>query len=143
MDIKKHISNWIEQLSVKHVVLGNFSVCPFARSAEYEIIETDGSDIAPPPRVFDLIIYVLPDKWTQEELFELSEVYNTMHPKLVFLPDHKDRYTAIKDVQTNNGRYNLILCQWRDELNSAREKLAKTDYYSFWDNDYLKEILNT
>ena len=143
MDIKQHIKSWVEDLSAKHIVLGGFSICPFAKNAEYEIIETDGSDIDPPPWAFDLIIYVLPDAWSQEELYELADVYNKIHPDLIFLPDHKDRNTEIKDVQTNNGKYNLLLCQWRDELNSAREKLAKTDYYSYWDEDYLKEILNT
>ena len=143
MDIKQHIENWVECLSVKHIVLGGFSVCPFAKNAEYEIIETDGSNIDPPPWAFDLIIYVLPDMWSQEELFELADVYNKMYPDLIFLPDYKDRHTEIKGVQTNNGKYNLLLCQWRDELNLAREKLAKTDYYSYWDENYLKEILNT
>lgn len=143
MDIKQHIRNWVESLSVKHIILGGFSVCPFAKNAEYEIIETDGSNIDPPPWAFDLIIYVLPDVWSQEELFELADVYNEMYSDLIFLPDYKDRYTEIKGVQTNNGKYNLLLCQWRDELNLAREKLAKTDYYSYWDENYLKEILNT
>jgi hypothetical protein len=65
-----------------------------------------------------------------------------MYPEMVFLPDHKDRDTFINGVQTNNGKYNLILCQWRDNLESARTKLKNSNYYSFWDQEYLKEILS-
>jgi hypothetical protein len=141
--IQEHIKTWIDHLSEKHIVLGNFSVCPFAKHAEYSIVETDGSDIDPPPWDFDLLIYVLPNTWTQQELTSLAEEYNKLYPSLIFLPDHKDRSTEINGIQTNNGKYNLLLCQWRDDLNDAREKLAKTDYYSFWNEDYLKEILST
>lgn len=141
MDIKKDIDDWINHLSSKQILLGGLSVCPFAKSAEIEIIRTDGSDIDPPPWHFDLLIYHLPDDWTQEELLELAKVYNDTMSSLIFLPDHKDRYTEINGVQTNNGKHNLILCQWRDELNTARTKLASTTYYTFWNQDYLNEIL--
>lgn len=139
--VKEHIDTWIRHLSTKQVLLGGFSVCPFAKGAEYELILTDGSDINPPPWDFELIIYHLPDDWTQEELDLLSKEYNRLFNDLIFLPDHKDRYTEIHGVQSNNGKYNLLLCQWRDKLNQAREKLAGTNYYSFWDSDYLEEIL--
>jgi len=33
------------------------------------------------------------------------------------------------------------LCQPREELTEARKKLAKTDYYSYWDKYYLREVL--
>lgn len=141
MLIKQDIIEWIDKLSTKHILLGGMSVCPFAKNAEFQIIETDGSDINPPPWSFDLLIYRLPDSWTQEELFELAAIYNKMIPDLVFLPDHKDRHTEINGIQTNNGKYNLLLCQWRDELNKARSKLASTMYYTFWNQEYLKEIL--
>ena len=34
-----------------------------------------------------------------------------------------------------------MLCQSRKELTEARIKLAKTDYYKYWDKNYLKEVL--
>lgn len=141
MPIKQDIAEWIEKLSTKNILLGGMSVCPFAKNSNFEIVETDGSDINPPPWEFDLLIYHLPDNWTQEELIELASIYNKMMPMLVFLPDHKDRYTEINGIQTNNGKHNLLLCQWREELNKARSKLVSTNYYTFWDQEYLKEIL--
>ena len=137
------INNWIERIKQPREELGGMSVCPFAKSADYEIIETDGSDIDPPPWDFELIIYKLPDLYTIDELTAIANEYNNIFPDMVFLPDHKDKQTFISGVQTNNGTYNFILCQWRDNLETARSKLKKTNYYNFWDKDYLDEILKT
>lgn len=141
--IKESIDVWINHLTSPSKNLGGFSVCPYAKGIEYEIVETDGSDIDPPPWDFELIIYILPDYYSSEELTNLAKEYNRIYSDLIFLSDHKDRKTYINGIQTNNGNYNLILCQYRDKLNKARDKLKNTVYYSFWDQSYLKEILET
>jgi hypothetical protein len=143
MDINADISNWITHLSTKQVLLGGLSICPFAKNSNYEIVFTDGTTIAPPPWDFELIIYVLPGDYTADELYAIASEYNKLLQDMIFLPDHKDRYTEINGIQSNNGKHNLILCQWRDNLNVAREKLVSTPYYGFWDQEYLKEILET
>lgn len=143
MDIKQDINNWVVHLATKQVLLAGFSVCPFAKNCEYEIVITDGSDINPPPWDFELIIYVLPEDYTQNELQSIALEYNKVFSDLIFLPDHKTRYTEINGVQSNNGKHNLILCQQRNSLNAARKKLANTPYYSFWNQEYLKEILES
>jgi hypothetical protein len=137
------MKEWIDRISVKHESLNGFSACPFAKGSSYEVIETDGSDVNPPPWEFELIIYKLPDNYSEYEIIELAKEYNTMYTDMIFLPDPKSRYTEINGVQTNNGKYNLILCQWRDNLIKAREKLSNTTYYSVWNDEYLQEILNT
>ena len=137
------IENWIERITQPRTELGGMSVCPYAKGAEYELIETDGSDINPPPWDFELIIYKLPESYTIDEVFAIAEEYNKLYPELVFLPDPKDRDTYINGVQTNNGEHNLILCQWRDNLDKARGKLSNTSYYTHWSEDYLKEILSS
>ena len=134
------ITDWIERLAKPREELGGMSVCPFAKNSDYSIVETDGSDINPPPWDFELIIYKLPNEYSINELAELAAEYNDIFPEMIFLPDHKDRETFINGVATNNGKYNLILCQWRDNLNKARSKLEHTKYYSFWDQNYLEEI---
>lgn len=143
MTVEQDIKNWVTHLATKQILLGGFSVCPFAKNATYEIVLTDGSDINPPPWDFELIIYNLPNDYSIEEITSIAVEYNKLYPDLIFLPDHKDRYTEINGVQSNNGQHNLILCQWRNNLNDAREKLAGTNYYSFWDKEYLEEILST
>jgi hypothetical protein len=140
--IAKMIKDWIDRISEPRSEIGGFAVCPFARKAEYTIIETDGSDINPPPWDFELIVYKLPNNYTIDELTDIATEYNILYPEMIFLPDHKDKDTYINGVQTNNSKYNLILCQWRDNLEKSRKKLMNTSYYSFWDDNYLKEILN-
>ena len=137
MDIK----DWVEHISKPRQELGGMSVCPYAKGAEYELIETDGSDINPPPWDFDLIIYKLPDDYTDIEVDDIACEYNKIFSDMVFLPDPKNRVTEINNVTTNNGKYNLILCQWRDNLNSARQKLKNTKYYQYWAVEYLDEIM--
>jgi len=136
------IKEWIHRITQPMAELGNLSVCPYAKGVEYELVETDGSTIDPPPWDFELIIYKLPDHYEQQDVIDIASEYNKIYPDMVFLPDPKDRYTEIKGVQTNNGTYNLILCQWRDNLDKARAKLQKTAYYTFWTEEYLKEILS-
>jgi hypothetical protein len=137
------VEDWIQRISQPADKLGGFSVCPYAKGAEYEIIDTDGSTINPPPWDFELIIYKLPDYYSEQEVCDIASEYNKLYPDIVFLPDPKDRYTEINGVQTNNGEYNLILCQWRDNLNKTRDKLKNTSYYQYWAEDYLKEILSS
>ena len=138
-----NIKTWIERISSPNTELGGFPVCPFAKNAEYSIIHTDGSDIDPPPWDFELIIYVLPESYTQQEVEDIATEYNKLSKEFVFLPDPKDRYTEISGVQTSNGNHNLILCQYRQKLNDARAKLKDTTYYDYWDKKYLEEILGT
>ena len=132
---------WIERISKPTDLLGGLSVCPFAKGADYSVHKTDGSDIDPPPWDFELIIYVLPEHYTTDEVINIAKKYNNLYPDMVFLPDPKDRETFINGVQTNNSVHNIILCQWRDNLEKARSKLKNTTYYSYWADEYLKEIL--
>jgi hypothetical protein len=143
MEFKTEIDSWIAKISKPEPALGGMSVCPFAKGAEYELIKTDGSDINPPPWEFELIVYLLPKHYTISEVTGIANEYNKIHPDMVFLPDPKDKYTEINGVQTNNGEHNLILCQWRDNLDNARAKLQKTTYYTYWAEEYLKEILSS
>lgn len=137
------IKDWIHRISQPTDQLGGMSVCPYAKGADYEIVHTDGGDISPPPWAFDLYIYVLPDSYDQETVIAIANEYNRLFSDLVFLPDPKDRHTEINGVQTNNGEQNIILCQWRDDLVKAREKLSTTKYYQYWSADYLEEILTS
>ena len=141
--MQDNIKQWINTVSIPKTELGGMSVCPYARGAKYELVETDGYNINPLSENFELIIYKLPDNYTIEQLFSIAANYNNLFPKMIFLPDHKDKKTFINGVQTNNGIYNLILCQYRDNLESARSKLKTSNYYNHWDKDYLNEIFNT
>ena len=140
MSKKEYILNWIQEVSKMRPELGGFAVCPYAKSASYEIIDTDVKEIRPVDE-YDVIIFIVEDDLCLEEIQKWVEFYNDKYPSWKFFEDCSSYDTYINGIQTNNGKYNLILAQPIDKLRKFREKLAKTNYYSYWDDEYLKEIL--
>lgn len=139
----KDLLEWISALGVKHQELGGFAICPFIRNVpESRFIPFDDRIIPPDHTNFDIIIYHVPNEYSEIRMEEICKDYNRAYPHLIFLADHKDRFTSINGIQTNNGKQNFILCQPRQRLRSARKSLARTNYYKFWENDYLKEVLD-
>jgi hypothetical protein len=43
-------------------------------------------------------------------------------------------------LYTGNGEYPVILVQPKNKLLEARSSLEKTNYYSYWSEEYKKEI---
>lgn len=140
MSKKEYILDWIHKISKARPELGGFAVCPYAKSASYEIIDTDVREIIPLGN-YDVIIFIVEDDLELDEIQEWVNFYNERHPSWKFFEDCASYDTYINGIQTNNGKYNLILAQPTKKLQFFREKLAKTDYYSYWNKEYLKEIL--
>ena len=136
----KYILHWIGQLSKIRPELGNFAICPYASKAKYAIIDEKLSQIMPNDD-FDVIIYVVEDNISAQFLYDAVDDYNRNYPDYKFIADHGKTKTYIQGIQTSNGKYNLVLCQPRQELTEARKKLAKTNYYDYWDKNYLEEVL--
>ena len=136
----KYILHWIGQLSKIRPELGNFAICPYASKANYKIVEEKLSQIVPNPD-YDVIIYVVEDNMSAQFLYDAVDDYNRNYPDYKFIADHGKTKTYIQGIQTSNGFFNLVLCQPRKELTEARKKLAKTNYYNYWDQNYLKEVL--
>ena len=136
----RYILHWIGQLSKIRPELGNFAICPYASKANFAIVDEKLSQIVPNDE-FDVIIYVVEDDIDANFLYEAVDDYNRDYPDYKFIADHGKTNTYIQGIQTNNGKYNLVLCQSRNELTEAREKLAKTNYYDYWDKNYLEEVL--
>ena len=136
----RYILHWIGQLSKIRPELGNFAICPYASKANYTIVDEKLSQIVP-NNDFDVIIYVVEDNISAQFLYDAVDDYNRNYPDYKFIADHGKTKTYIKGIQTSNGKYNLVLCQLRNELTEARKKLAKTNYYDYWDKDYLEEVL--
>ena len=136
----KHILEWIRKLSEIRPELGNFAICPYASKANYTIVDEKLSQIVP-NNDFDVIIYVVEDNISAQFLYDAVDDYNRNYPDYKFIADHGKTKTYIQGIQTSNGKYNLVLCQPRKELTEARKKLAKTNYYDYWDKDYLEEVL--
>ena len=136
----RYILHWISQLSKIRPELGNFAICPYASTANFDIIEEKLCQIMPDPD-YDVIIYIVEDNIDKNFLYDAVDDYNRNYPAYKFIADHGKTKTYIQGIQTSNGKYNLVLCQPRKELSEARKKLSKTDYYKYWDKSYLKEVL--
>ena len=136
----RYILHWIGQLSKIRPELGNFAICPYASNANYTIVDEKLSQIVP-NNDFNVIIYVVEDNMSAEFLYDAVDDYNRNYPDYKFIADHGKTKTYIQGIQTSNGKYNLVLCQSRKELTDTRKKLAKTNYYNYWDKNYLKEVL--
>jgi len=139
-DKEAYIRKWIKNVSKQRPELGNFSICPFASKSKTYIKECLISDIVPVSG-YDVAIFILDNGLTLEKLLEWVSFYNKQYPEYKFFEDTAERITYISGVQTNNGKYNLILCQPKEKLAKFRKKLLKTDYYKYWSDEYLREIL--
>jgi hypothetical protein len=137
--VRADIENWIKEVSVVRPELGGFSICPFAKKANYEILEIDIDKIYPIDGL-DVVIYVV----NEDDLEAINwwvDFYNNKYKDWLFFEDCATYDTFIGVVQTNNGKYNLILGQPKEKLMKFREILKKTEYYSYWSDDYYKEIV--
>ena len=132
------------RISIPQDQLGGWAVCPYALAAleQIQIVQTDLHLIRPPTEDFEVCVFVVDAAVTEDQLRTQCVVLNQQYPEMIFLPDHQDRATNTNGVATNNGKHNVILCQPKIKLQQARYKLMKTNYYSFWNKEYLKEILD-
>lgn len=139
--VKADIKNWIEKVSEVRPELGGFSICPFAKKANYKILKIDIDKIYPIEN-YEVIIYVI-DEENLNVINSWVQFYNQKYKNWLFFEDCASYDTFINGVQTNNGKYNLILGQPKEKLRKFREILKKTEYYSYWSEDYYNEIMNS
>ena len=142
-NIEKQLGIWLEHITKPRSEIGNYSICPFAKDLppvitanklEAQLFENLSDEIT---------IYCEAEiNSTFDEIDQLCKKLNKKYTTHIFLPDHPHRETFIKGVKTGNGYVPLIIAQTKKELLSARERLSKTDYYSYWDKEYLEEIFN-
>jgi len=137
---ERTILSWIDSVSKLRPELKGHAICPFAAKSKYKIVECRAEDIYPIDG-YDVIIYAIEDHFSLEEVQQWVDHHNKIHSKWKFFEDCSSNVTYINGIQTSNPEYNLILAQPTQKLRKFREKLAKTDYYDLWDEDYLKEIL--
>lgn len=135
-----YIHEWIKEVSKVRPELGGFAVCPYASDSKSLIVETSIDDVVPKSG-YDVIIFIIEDFWRPSQVVKWVNIYNEKYPYYKFFEDVSTRNTFINGVKTNNDKYNLILCQSKKKLTAIRKKLAQTDYYNYWTEDYLKEVL--
>lgn len=135
-----YILNWIQKVSEKNPKLNEFAICPYAAKSKFKIIECAAENIIPIDN-YDVIIFIIESTLDIEIIQSWVNFYNSKYKDWKFFEDCASYDTYIQNVQTNNGKYNLILAQPKKKLQEFRKKLSKTNYYTLWSDDYLKEIL--
>ena len=134
------ILNWLKHVRQPRKELGGKSICPFAVVPRIVVVDT--LDESCFENLSDDITIYVENKIdsTFEELNRVARKLNDLHPTHIFLPDHPHKKNYIQGIETGNGHLPLIIAQTRKELTEARDLISKTDYYDYWDKDYLTEI---
>lgn len=134
------VKKWVSNISKKNPELGGHRICPFARMPN--IISVDKLSIEKFSGLSDQITVYMEQgiSSSYEELENLCRELKSLNPNFVFLPDHPHKKNYINGQETGNGVFPCIIVQTKQELESARSTLEKTDYYSYWDQIYLDEI---
>ena len=140
MDKEAHIREWIRKVSILRPELGGFAVCPYASTAKYKIVECQIDDIEP-IEGYDVVIFIVEDYHTVEDILDWVESYNKIWEDWEFFEDCAEKVSYVGEIQSNNGLYNLILAQPKAKLRKFREILGNTKYFDYWDDDYMREIL--
>ena len=135
----EEVLQWIKQISLQRPELSGFAVCPFAEASSFEIIESSICDVSPVEGV-DVAIFIVEPYLSSEILRDYRALYNGLYPEYEFLEDGMDESTFLRGIQTNFGKANLMLVQNKSHLNKMREYLGKTEYYTHWDPDIIKQI---
>jgi len=140
--IYRDIEDWLKRITTPQDKLNGHCICPFARSLPAIIYcEKLNPDIIKNNLSSNLTIFLeTQTKSSFEELKNLCIKLNLKHKDYTFLPDHPDHITTIQNIPTGNGKYPLIIMQLKKELIQARASLNRSDYYSYWSKEYLKEI---
>ena len=131
------IHEWIGKISTSG---DSLCVSPYVSGSKTLIVETPIDDIVPEPG-HDVIIFIVEHFWRQQHIENWVKFYNEKFPYYRFFEDISSSPTFIQGVETNNQKFNLILCQSKIKLSKIRKKLLKTDEYNFWTEKYLEEVL--
>ena len=119
------IYNWIQELSKSRPELGNFAVCPYASKANFIILDEELRKVRP-RWGWDVVIFAVEDDHDADFLYAMVDDYNRVYKNYKFIADHRKSKTFINGVQTNNGKYNLVLCQPRKAVSYTHLTLPTT-----------------
>ena len=153
--VKADIESWmVNFLEVPHPALGNWSPCPYARSARlkrsYSVYI--GSDPYHDLKLCgqqgmgdrEVIIYAYdPAEWSHELLASSIARANTeclLHQDILALEDHPDDVEMVNGVCMNQGTYALALVQGLSDLNNKARLMANKGLYHAWPEEYLQAL---
>ena len=134
------VERWVSRISKKHKDLGGNRICPVAKMPT--VVSVEKLCLEEFIGINDQLTVYMENgvRSSYKELEDLCRTLKSLNPNFVFLPDHPHKPNYINGHETGNGVFPCIIVQTKQELDSARVALEKTDYYQHWDKDYLAEI---
>jgi S-adenosylmethionine/arginine decarboxylase-like enzyme len=134
------VEKWVDRITAKHLDLGGNRICPFAKMPK--VICVEKLCLAEFGGINEQLTIYMENgiRSSYNEIEDLCITLKSLNPNFVFLPDHPHKINYIGGHETGNGVFPCIIVQPKQELDSARTALEKTDYYQYWDEDYLAEI---
>lgn len=134
------VERWVSRISKNHPDLGGNRICPFAKMPT--VVSVEKLCLSEFIGIADQLTVYMENgvRSSYIELEDLCRTLKSLNPTFVFLPDHPHKPNYINGHETGNGVFPCIIVQTKQELNLARTALEKTDYYQYWNKDYLTEI---
>jgi hypothetical protein len=140
---ESYIHKCIQEFTKNKSNLDQFLVYPYDSTSKTLIVETSIDGIVPESG-YDVIIFIIEDFWRSDQVEKWVKVYNEKFSYYRFFSDSSSRETFMGGIRVNddnNVKYNLILCQSKKKLSKIRKKILESENYSYWTEDYLKEIV--
>ena len=153
-EFESYMRDWIlKDLSYPVALLNNLPKCPYAKQALLEKKILFFSDVTDINIQLENCISVWNDNYTDVALFNLGLIsvenlellavnFNKKHKEFLVLDDHIEVEEKIGDVNFSNGRYNILLCQKRNKVVTARKILLKKGYYMNWPKEYYDSVVS-
>ena len=153
-EFESYMRDWIlKDLSYPVALLNNLPKCPYAKQALLEKKILFFSDVTDIKIQLENCISVWNDNYTDVALFNLGLIsvenlellavdFNKKHKEFLVLDDHIEVEEKIGDVNFSNGRYNILLCQKRNKVVTARKILLKKGYYMNWPKEYYDSVVS-
>jgi S-adenosylmethionine/arginine decarboxylase-like enzyme len=134
------VERWVSRIAKKHSDLGGNKICPFAKMPK--VVSVEKLCLEEFIGINNQLTIYMENgiRSSYDEIAELCKTLKSLNPNFVFLPDHPHKPSYINGHETGNGVFPCIIVQTKQELDTARSTLEKTDYYQYWDQDYLAEI---
>lgn len=148
-----YLKDWIlDFLSTPQKLLNDFPPCPYARKAlidnKIKFYKSQNYNIDVPlllenwDESYDVLICVVDDVDPDIFVRDIKEI-NMLYQKkgFVCLEDHKNIPEKFYDLNFNNGKYNIIVCQKSEKLNDAVKILESKGYYKNWPAKLYNDVV--
>ena len=148
------LNDWIDFIQKPRPELGNFAVCPYAKQAtEQKAYRVEDITVALIHEALtrvdlekDLVtILVVKDyaSFSIDELVQITaELNKNYRPKDFVVLDNDPRTPMIiNGVTTTFAECYLWIIQSLVDLNKKSQSLSKTNYYTFWTQKQLDEVV--